>query len=690
LLQFSLLGPFSLQQDGRELRIKSRKLRAILGYVALSEQLLETRERLVGLLWSESGEAQARAVLRQVVRELREIFGEAGGSELRINAHEIGFERDAVDLDTWAVIRAAEAGQVHPLLLERQHIADDLMVGLEDLDPSFRGWLLAKRHLLSDRLLRALESALDRAHDPSNQARLAEAILNLDPTHEQACRRLMLASATSGRTAHALRTYKALWDLLDYDFGMEPSKATQDLVAEIKLGVYEPGARERDEPAPSAASSPAHAAKALPLKSPQTSPGLPASARAPQTRLLLALPAVDTRQIQPDMIHLVVGFRQLLIASLLRFREWRVTDVPFQPQAEATSPDGDGRYEIQIFASQNRQVLQLTLILKAIDSGLYIWSDEFELNLDGWFCSQQRVIRHVATALNIHLSAERLRQLSGRPDISIGIYDRWLRCQTLMRTFDPQHWAWLAAECNEIIAAAPHFVPAYCSLADMHSIEHVAHPGIFRHRAREQRAMELARKAVELDAAHASAHRTLAWAHAMMKQFGQAELHIQVASELNPNDSWTTLSAGLLFAFCGRHQRATELSRATMDMRLSLSPAQWAYRLVIQFLGGHHQSAIEAADRARDALWEVGAWRTATLAHLGRTAEAAAEGRRFLSRIRANWFGAMPATDEEIVRWLLHISPIRQRADWEMLRSGLQAAGLPAGRCEFDMARRIE
>lgn len=80
----------------------------------------------------------------------------------------------------------------------------------------------------------------------------------------------------------------------------------------------------------------------------------------------------------------------------------------------------------------------------------------------------------------------------------------------------------------------------------------------------------------------------------------------------------------------------------------------------------------------------VAAWRTVALAQLGRTAEAAAEGARFLSRVRANWFGAEPATDEAIVGWLLHLYPIRRRADWERLRDGLQAAGLPTSGVEYD------
>jgi tetratricopeptide (TPR) repeat protein len=339
-----------------------------------------------------------------------------------------------------------------------------------------------------------------------------------------------------------------------------------------------------------------------------------------------------------------------------------------------------------MFAHQSRQAVQLTLMLKELDTGFYIWSDGFELKLNNWFDSQRRVVRRIAMALNVYLSTERLRRFSERPDISLGLYDRWLRCQTLVRTFNPQHWDRLARQFTEIIAAAPLFVPAYCGLADMHTIEHIAHPGVFRAREREEKALELARKAVELDPADMHAHRCLAWAYAMMKQYGQAELHIQVACELNPSDSWTAISAALLFAFCGKAKEAAGLSQMALDMTLSPTRTHWAYHQDIQFLSGNYAATLEASDRAQDVLWGVAAWRTAALAHLGRTDEAAAEGARFLSRIRANWFGAEPATDGIIVSWLLHLYPIRRRADWERLRDGLRIAGLPTGGAEHDAA----
>jgi tetratricopeptide (TPR) repeat protein len=555
-------------------------------------------------------------------------------------------------------------------------LTDDLLVGLEDLDPAFRAWVLAKRQTLSDRLLRALENVLaQQAHDLPDAGHVAEAILNLDPTHERACRQLMRTHAAAGNMARALSSYKSLWDLLDNEYDMEPSAATQQLVAEIKMGSFEhePPALEPN-PEPSIASRTASGAESA--ETPRF--GSPAG---PRMRPLLSLGPVDVRQIDADKSHLVLGFRQMLIASLVRFPEWNITDAPFSAPVGAP-PEIGARYEIQMFAYQNRGAVQLTIMLKELGSDLYIWTDGFELKLVNWFDSQVRVVRRIAMALNVYLSAERLRRFSERPDISLGLYDKWLRCQTLVRTFNPQHWQRLAGQFAEILAAAPGFVPAYCGLADMHTIEHIAHPGVFRTQEREQKALDLARQAVQLDPSDMHAHRCLAWAHAMARQYGQAELHIQVACDLNPSDSWTAISGALLFAFCGKVEEAAEFGRTALDMTMAPSRTHWAYQVDIQFLIGNYAAAVDASDRAQDVLWGVAAWRTAALAHLGRGGEAATEGQRFLSRIRANWFGPEPPTDDIIVEWLLHLYPIRRREDWERLRDGLGAAGLPTGRAE--------
>ena len=225
-------------------------------------------------------------------------------------------------------MHAAEAGEVHPLLLERQQLPEQLLAGLDDLDPAFRAWVIAKRNTPA-RSFASLARAGDDRRSRLRQAevRLAEAILNLDPTHEDACRRLMRARVAAGDTAGALRIYKALWDLLDEDYGMEPSTATQELVAEIKM---------------------ARAGAPRPLTQRVRRPPRQA-ARRQDTRLTLAISVqpVTVQAVDPENSHLVLGFRQHLIASLVRFREWQVTDAPFPPAASAAQAT-DGRYELQL------------------------------------------------------------------------------------------------------------------------------------------------------------------------------------------------------------------------------------------------------------------------------------------------------------------------------------------------------
>ena len=68
---------------------------------------------------------------------------------------------------------------------------------------------------------------------------MAQATLLLDPTHEEACRIVMRCAAEAGETGAAIRAYDELYRLLDEDYDMEPSAATQELIAEVKQGKYD-------------------------------------------------------------------------------------------------------------------------------------------------------------------------------------------------------------------------------------------------------------------------------------------------------------------------------------------------------------------------------------------------------------------------------------------------------------------
>ena len=60
-LHISVIGNVAVTYRGASVGIRSRKSLAVLAYIALNEQPQETRERLVGLFWSETDEEKARA-----------------------------------------------------------------------------------------------------------------------------------------------------------------------------------------------------------------------------------------------------------------------------------------------------------------------------------------------------------------------------------------------------------------------------------------------------------------------------------------------------------------------------------------------------------------------------------------------------------------------------------------------------
>src|SRR6202035_1178064 len=118
-----------------------------------------------------------------VVRELRAAFEDAGYGGVsagRLSGH---LHPQKGEIDVEHHIRVAENGSVDPLLLNTPDFGGRILEGMDDLDPSFRIWVLAKRQTINDRLMRNLGAGLV-ARDIAAEVKteIATAIVNLDPT----------------------------------------------------------------------------------------------------------------------------------------------------------------------------------------------------------------------------------------------------------------------------------------------------------------------------------------------------------------------------------------------------------------------------------------------------------------------------------------------------------------------------
>ena len=93
-LVISLLGRYSVQLDGASLRaFDSDKVRALLAYLAVKSAAPQRRDHLLGLLWPEQSETQARHNLNQAVYNLRTLLGDRGAGSMGEGAQAPGIER---------------------------------------------------------------------------------------------------------------------------------------------------------------------------------------------------------------------------------------------------------------------------------------------------------------------------------------------------------------------------------------------------------------------------------------------------------------------------------------------------------------------------------------------------------------------------------------------------------------------
>jgi tetratricopeptide (TPR) repeat protein len=213
---------------------------------------------------------------------------------------------------------------------------------------------------------------------------------------------------------------------------------------------------------------------------------------------------------------------------------------------------------------------------------------------------------------------------------------------------------------------------AYAGWASVLNSRWIMYPGQQADEANREQAYQLAKRAVALDPLNNQTQGNLGWSHILARRFEPAELHFDLAYDLNPSNPDNLLACGLGNAFCGNHARARELSRRAFDLNPFPQPYYYGYRANIDFLGRDFEGCINAVNRVPDLFPDIQAWAAASYAHLGDLAAARAALDRYLVDIRKRWAGPPNPSDATLCDWLVDVFPIRHDADRQLLADGLR------------------
>src|SRR5579875_1391513 len=221
MLRISVLGEQAIV-DERTGGVCARSSRAVVlaGFLACHAGLPQQRQRIAGLFWPDSTDAQALTNLRRELHYLRQVLGD--DPSLVVTPRDLCW-RDAgtcrvdvrvFDTERAAALAAAAVGEYR----------GDLLPGTDDQ------WLIGARAQLRrqcvdlcDLICAAQMGAgeLDRAADAARRR------IQLEPLEETGYRTLMQVLADLGDRAGAISTYHHCASVLERELGVAPDAATR-------------------------------------------------------------------------------------------------------------------------------------------------------------------------------------------------------------------------------------------------------------------------------------------------------------------------------------------------------------------------------------------------------------------------------------------------------------------------------
>jgi DNA-binding SARP family transcriptional activator/TolB-like protein len=666
-LSIAMISSFRPNVAGHDVKLPTRKSCAVLACLALADDHEMSRDRLVGLLWSESDPDKARASLRQATHELRDVLETSGFDGLEADKHALRLRECDVTTDITDILAAASNGDAHPLILGRTSIVDDFLASLESVDPAFQAWVTGRRRNFEDSLTTRFETALGESHRSVLQReRLARALGSVDPTNEVGIRHLMAARFEQGDTSGALNAYKGLWDLLSEEYDTEPSRQTQDLLVQIKL------AEEHDKAIPS------NTGRVVEQEKISSRLVVPIIAQA-RAKLVISMAAFEMGGVPEAQHYMVYGFRRDLLSSLVRFREWSVREANGVVQGNVASDE----YTIEASAFAQSNGIRLALMLRDNASGVYLWSERFQIASDQWLEVQQSIVRRLAAVLNVQVSSGRLVAAMDNASSDTTAYDQWLRGQSDVFSWNPVRRQ-IGFEAMKALAQDyPSFSPGFSTLAQMINSIQFVQIGHVRTPTEMAESIQYGLEAVRLDPVDSRGHLALGWAYAMAGQHERAAVHHDLAINLNDNDSWTLMSAAW-GASCGlRHDVA--LSRVKLGLELSVAPTpiHLLYCAHIAFARGDYQTCVDVDSNVWHNLPSAKGWYVAALANLGQVEEAKIAFEDFAISARNGWVNGPPPDNDAIGLWFLKLFPFASDIPWTALRDGLARAGVDVSSARF-------
>ena len=683
-IRLHLLGDFRcLAEDGAQVDIAVAKDQGLLAVLALSPGFESPRSRIIDLLWSTRGNEQARASLRQSLWSLKKSIGNRADSVFQVDRRRVGLNPHLVetDVDNFHKLTASASKEALEDAVALYH--GDLLESLEIRDGAWQEWLTMERESLHSQAVEALRRLIDHYGAESHPEQLIEAgrkLVELEPFQEEGHRAMMRGYAECNQRALALKQYERCRELLQRELDISPDSATQDLFSQVKAGEIAVRQDDRESTLDS-----------------RFAPGLPTKPSAEVAAVLEQLPRTATHTTKPSILimpfvnvsddsaqdYFARGVTDNIIIALTRFRELFVfayktsmaTEGVVESPTDAHKQLGT-RYVVEGSVQRTKDRVRVTARLVDAQNGQHLWAQNYNREVDDFLAVQDEITELIVTSLvGTVEETDHMRALH-KPPQQLAAYDYVLKGRVLLNRYTQEGEYEARDNFNKALDLDRNYAPAYAGLAVSYANE--LHCIWCKQPEQGLSSMwEYANKALELDSANSMARYALACAHYFRGEHERANLEIEHAIAVNPNDYHNVCAKAWFLTYSGHLREGLQCSIDAMRTNPYAADGCLETIGLAEYLSGNYEQALLAFGKAVHSSMFKLAGMAACYAQLGRFEEATRIGREFITVSKGETSENAPASDEHWQLYWNRMYKFKNASDRQHLLDGLRKAGIP-------------
>ncbi|CAN7301507.1 winged helix-turn-helix domain-containing tetratricopeptide repeat protein [Rhizobium sp. LjRoot254] len=279
------------------------------------------------------------------------------------------------------------------------------------------------------------------------------------------------------------------------------------------------------------------------------------------SRPSIAILPFENMSGDPEQDYFSDGITEDIIAELGKFKEFLVIarNSSFQFRGKANDLAEVAKrlgvqYVVEGSVRKINNRVRVSVQLIDVSSMAHIWGEHYDRELDDIFAIQDEITHMTATRLARQARTAITSRARARPTDNMSAYEFYLRALQLAAVYETAHEA--EPFLRQAIKLDPRFAAAHAMLSVVETLKLYwvfYDPDLFRP------ALEIARTALQLDPDEAYGHLASGFALLYLRQFKQAEISLDRAVALNPNDPFILTVHALLLNYTNRPEEALDV-----------------------------------------------------------------------------------------------------------------------------------